>query len=74
MKSALVGDWSWKDMNLSKVKTVGEVISWVYSKKISNDQQLIQSDHTSCPQNQIKIAMWEVGYAMEVLGQVSFER
>ena len=25
---------------------------WMKSKKISNDQELIQSDPTSCPQNQ----------------------
>ena len=28
------------------------ILYCVESKKISNDQELIQSDHTSCPQNQ----------------------
>ena len=31
---------------------LGRVIRREQSKKISNDQELIQSDPTSCPQNQ----------------------
>ena len=30
-------------------------IHYIKSKKISNDQELIQSDPTSCPQNQKEI-------------------
>ena len=31
---------------------VPKTVSWMKSKKVSNDQELIQSDPTSCPQNQ----------------------
>ena len=35
-------------------RLTGEVIFYIFtkSKKISNDQELIQSDPTSCPRNQ----------------------
>ena len=38
----------WKLMTMSDVRN----ISKLQSKKISNDQELIQSDPISCPQNQ----------------------
>ena len=32
--------------------TIKTILSYLESKKISNDQELVQSDPISCPQNQ----------------------
>ena len=40
------------------------------SKKISNDQELIQSDPTSCPKNQGKNLFWSIKNSGEVLNKL----
>ena len=42
-----------KDLLLYRTEPIFPMLSVLFqSKKISNDQELIQSDPTSCPQNQ----------------------
>ena len=54
-------DWKFPKGNLKQFYVENSVQTWVFnpfflleekSKKISNDQELIQSDPISCPQNQ----------------------
>ena len=45
----VIEELQWRVMTLIYVDPIQ---IWMKSKKISNDQELIQSDPTSCPQNQ----------------------